>query len=585
MVDIFAFSPTTVLLCVAVLVLLWLLTRRPSGLPPGPPLLPFLGNVLSMSSDPRITFRRLRQRYGDIFSVYLFNKPLIVLNGYSTLKEAIVKNADVFSERPHTTLNDFIARGKGVVATSGELWREQRRFALNTLREFGAGRNIMEDKIHEEISQFIEAFEAEGGQGFDCKRLVCNAVSNVICSTVFGKRFEYTDPLFYYIFKSHGRKCCQCCILEDKIHEEISQFIEAFEAEGGQGFDCKRLVCNAVSNVICSTVFGKRFEYTDPLFITFLKAMDENVANVGAAGVLNVLPIVRFLPGDLFKFKKTMQNVEKIESLLIDPMTEEHLKNHDDDNVDDFIHAYIKEMRLRKAKQEDTTLDYDIFENCVSAYSGRKASVGPCFSENLKKVIADLFVAGTETTATTIRWTMIYLLNNPEIQERCFREIQENIGQSRLPSMKDKTSLPYMEATIMEVLRRADIAPTALPHTVPHDVQFRGYTFPKGVQVIAMLDSVLQDPDVWGDPDNFRPDRFLDASGKIVKKDEFIPFSLGRRVCLGEAMARMELFLFLTTMIQRFKFIPVDGQMPSLDGTMGITNSPRPFVMKAIPRV
>ncbi|XP_046585105.1 cytochrome P450 2U1-like [Haliotis rubra] len=493
MTEVFAFSPTTVLLCVAVLVLLWLLTRRPSGLPPGPPLLPFFGNALSMDSDPRITFKKLRQQYGDIFSVYLFNKPLIVLNGYSTLKEAIVKNADVFSERPHNTINDFITKGKGVVGTSGDLWREQRRFALNTLREFGSGRNIMEDKIHEEITQFTEAFEAERGQGFDCKRLVHNAVSNVICSIVFGKRFEYTDPLF----------------------------------------------------------------------ITFLKAMDEILANVVTAGVLNVLPIVRFLPGDLFKFKNTMQNVEKIESLLIDPMTEEHVKNHDDDNVDDFIHAYIKEMRLRKEKQEDTTLD----------------------SENLKKIITDLFVAGSETTATTIRWTMIYFLLNPEIQERCFREIQEHIGQSRRPSMKDKINLPYVEATIMEVLRRADIAPTALPHTVPHDVQFRGFTFPKGVQVIPMLDSVLQDPDVWGDPDNFRPDRFLDDNGKIVKKDEFIPFSLGRRVCLGEAMARMEVFLFLTTMIQRFKFIPVDGQMPSLDGIMGITHSPRPFVMKAIPRV
>ncbi|XP_046558211.1 cytochrome P450 2U1-like [Haliotis rubra] len=228
-------------------------------------------------------------------------------------------------------------------------------------------------------------------------------------------------------------------------------------------------------------------------------------------------------------------------------MIEEHLKNHDDDNVDDFIHAYIKEMRLRKEKQEDTTLDL----------------------ENLQRVIADLFVAGTETTATTIRWTMVYLLHYPEIQERCFREIQENIGQSRRPSMKDKTKLPYVEATIMEVLRRADIAPVALPHAVPHDVQFRGYTFPKGVQIIAMLDSVLQDPDVWGDPDNFRPDCFLDDSGTVVKRDEFIPFSLGRRVCLGESMARMELFLFLTTMIQRFKFVPVDGQMPSLDGIMG----------------
>ncbi|XP_071088224.1 cytochrome P450 2U1-like [Haliotis cracherodii] len=493
MMDTFAVSPTTVLLCVAVLAVLWLLTRRPSGLPPGPTLLPFVGNVLSMGPDPRITFKKLRQQYGDIFSVYMFNKPLIVLNGYSALRDAIVKNADDFSDRPHSFLNDFISKGKGLAATSGELWREQRRFALNTLREFGAGRNIMEDKIHEEISQFLEVFETERGQGFDCTRLVQNAVSNVICSTMFGKRFEYTDPRF----------------------------------------------------------------------ITFLKAIDENFANVGAAGVLNVLPFLRFLPGDLFKFKKMMRNIDTIKSQLVDSMIKEHLQKHDDDNVDDFIHAYIKEMRLRKETQENTTLDL----------------------ENLTMVITDLFAAGTETTATTIRWTLAYFLHNPGVQEKCFREIQENIGQSRRPSMQDKTNLPYVEATIMEVLRRADIGPLSLPHTVPHDVQFRGYTFPKGVLVILMLDSVLQDPDVWGDPDNFRPDRFLDDTGKIVKKEEFIPFSLGRRVCLGESMARMELFLFLTTMIQRFKFVPVDGQMPSLDGIMGLTHSPRPFLIKAIPRV
>ncbi|XP_046558220.1 cytochrome P450 2H2-like [Haliotis rubra] len=324
-----------------------------------------------MGSDPRITFKKLRQQYGDIFSVYMFNTPVIVLNGYNTLKDAIVRNADVFSDRPHSMVNDFIAKGKGLAATSGIVWREQRRFALNTLREFGAGRNIMEDKIHEEISQFLEAFEAERAQGFDCTRLVYNAITNVICSTVFGKRFEYTDPL-----------------------------------------------CN-----------------------TFMKAMEENFANLGTVGVLNVLPIMRFLPGDLFKFKITMQNIDTILSSFIKPMIEEHLKNHDDDNVDDFIHAYIKEMRLRKEKQEDTTFDL----------------------ENLTMAITDLFMAGTETTATTIRWTLVYFLHHPEIQEKCFREIQEIIGQSRRPSMKDKINLPYMEATIMEVLRRADIGPTALP--------------------------------------------------------------------------------------------------------------------------
>ncbi|XP_046363835.2 cytochrome P450 2J4-like [Haliotis rufescens] len=491
--DLFEFSPTTVLVLGVVLAALWLLTQRPAGLPPGPPLLPVFGNALSMGADPRVMFNNLRQTYGDIFSVYVFHKPIIVLNGYSVLKDAIVKNSDVFSDRPHSLLNNFILRRKGVVASSGDLWREQRRFALCTLREFGVGRSMMEDKIHDEVSQFLAAMEMEKSEGFDCTRLVHNAACNVICSTAFGRRFEYSDPLFR----------------------------------------------------------------------NFLKAIEECFETTGASCLLNILPMLRFLPGDLFGFKRTMDNVRMIESLFIQPMIEEHLNTHDDNKVDNFIYAYIKEMRHRQKQQESTSLNL----------------------ENLRTVITDLFVAGSESIATTIRWALVYFLKYPDVQEKCFQEIQENIGQSRQPSMKDKTNLPYVEATIMEVLRHADIAPVSALHTVPHDVHFRGFNFPKGVPVALMLDSVLQDPDVWGDPDRFRPDRFLDDTGKIQKKDEFIPFSLGRRVCLGEAMARMELFLFLTTMLQRFQFVPVNGQMPSLQGNIGLTHCPKPFLIKSIPRV
>ncbi len=150
--------------------------------------------------------------------------------------------------------------------------------------------------------------------------------------------------------------------------------------------------------------------------------------------------------------------------------------------------------------------------------------------DTLKKVVGDLFVAGSETTSTAIRWTLVYFLNYPDVQEKCFQEIKENIGLNRLPSMKDKTSLPYLEATIMEVLRFGMIAPTTVPHTVSRDVEFKGYMLRKGVIIMPVLASVLYDPDVWGDPDNFRPDRFLDEAGKVKKMEEFVPFSLGKCV-------------------------------------------------------
>ncbi|XP_067674837.1 cytochrome P450 2B4-like [Haliotis asinina] len=487
------FEVTTVaLFLVVVLVVLWLSMRRAPGLPPGPPLLPFLGNALSMQSDSRVLFKNLRQKYGDIFSLYVFHKPVIVLNGYNVLKEAIVKDADVFSDRGHSFLTDFYSKGKGIVGTSGDLWHEQRRFTLNTLREFGAGRTIMEDKIHEEIAHFVLAVEEKKGQGFNIERLVQNAVSNVICSIVFGKRFEYTDPVF----------------------------------------------------------------------VRFLKAMDELFKNSAISGILSVFPAVRYLPGDPFKFRKTVDSIDMVENLMIKPSIKDHLKDHDEENRDDFIHVYLKEIQRRQQKQETTTLDL----------------------ENLAKTVDDLFTGGSETTSTTIRWALVYFLNYPDVQEKCFQEILENVGQSRPPSMKDKTNLPYVEATIMETLRYGNIVPVTIPHTVPHDVQFRGYTFPKGISVVLNLDSVLQDKDVWGDPQNFRPDRFLDGEGKIQKREEFIPFSLGRRVCLGESMARMELFLFLTTMIQKFKFVPVKGEKPPLEGIMGLSLAPCEFQLKAIPR-
>ncbi|XP_041350185.1 cytochrome P450 2C23-like [Gigantopelta aegis] len=481
---------TTILVFVSVFLLLfWYLRRDNSGLPPGPGI---LGSMLAMKGgDPRPAFRKLREQYGDIFTVYFGTMQVTVMNGYDVLKDAFVKHGDKFTDRPKMFLTDELGDGgKGVIFSSGHVWSEQRKLMLSTLREFGMGKNLMEMKIKEEVVAVVDAIQTERGQVMDFKKLITVAVSNVVCSMVFGKRFEYTD-------------------------EKFSKFIDA---------------------------------------------LDDNFKSMGSTQLVSLFPFLRHLPGDLFKVKRLHESGKMINDELIDPAVKEHIRDFDENNINDYIDSYIKSVR-------DT---------------GETSSINYA---NLKKTINDLFIAGTESTATTIYWALLYFLHNPNVQEKCFKEINEKIGTSRLPSTRDKTGLPYLEATIMELQRHADISPLSGAHSPTEDLVFRGYSFKKGHAIFPNLHSVHRDPKVWENSDDFRPERFLDKEGKVVKPDELIPFFMGRRNCLGESLARMELFLFLSAMIQKFRFEKEEGvDTPPLSGVVGLTHSPLPFKCRAILR-
>ncbi len=119
------------------------------------------------------------------------------------------------------------------------------------------------------------------------------------------------------------------------------------------------------------------------------------------------------------------------------------------------------------------------------------------------------------------------MTNYPDIQTRVRQEIHDAIGPHKPPSMKDKPNLPFTEACILETQRMGDIVPLGVPHTTVEDIVFRGYDIPKGTTVMSNLYSVHRDPSVWENPHDFNPDRFLDSNGKIHKKEQLIPFSMG----------------------------------------------------------
>ena len=160
------------------------------------------------------------------------------------------------------------------------------------------------------------------------------------------------------------------------------------------------------------------------------------------------------------------------------------------------------------------------------------------------------------------------------------QELDQVIGPDRLPELDDKKNLPHLEAIITETLRLSSLVPLRVPRKTTVDTTLQGYSIPKGTTVLMNLWSLHHDPEIWDEPEAFRPERFLDEEGNFVppKADRFLPFSAGRRVCLGESLARIELFLVLARLLHSFKFEnPAGCDLPTLEPITGIVLMPRPF--------
>ncbi|KAK3100065.1 hypothetical protein FSP39_014192, partial [Pinctada imbricata] len=214
----------------------------------------------------------------------------------------------------------------------------------------------------------------------------------------------------------------------------------------------------------------------------------------------------------------------------------EHKETFNSSNIRDYTDSIIlaREEAEKEEREEDAAMLSDTY---------------------LVQILSDIFFAGLDTTRMTLDWFFCYMVAYPESQQKCQEEIDNVIGKDESPSASDRPNLCFTEACIMEAMRMGAVAGFGVPHATICDTNVAGYDIPKGTTVFINHWALHNDPNFWKDVDKFDPYRYLTKDGKMdMKPENWLPFSAGRRVCLGEPVARTELLLIASSFLKNFRF-------------------------------
>ncbi|XP_032995432.1 cytochrome P450 2B4-like [Lacerta agilis] len=435
--------------------------KKKSQLPPGPTPWLFLGNLLQKDVLPVYNFyKKLVDKYGPIFTVWIGPKPIVVICGYETMIDAFVNHAEEFGGRPAMPFMERVSKYHGPFTRNEAKWRELHRFTFSTLREFGMGKRTMSERIQEEALCLVEELVATQGQAFDPRRSFTCAVKNVICSVVFGNRFDYKDQV----------------LLENlRIMQDLMSYLRSLSMQ-----------------------------------------------------IYNVFPgIMAYLPG---QHRKVLADCGKMQAFIRERV-ESHRRTLDPQNLRDYIDCFLIRSEKKQTDPEDI-------------YS----------TEELVQCVFGLCIAGTLNCSDALVFSLMVMAKFPHIQAKVQREIDEVVGANRIPGMDDWVRLPYTNAVIHETQRFEKVSLEGFPRATTCRTEFWGYIIPQSTTVVPMLTTVHYDPLQWETPEKFNPGHFLDEKGQFRKRYAFMPFSAGKRACPGEALARMELFLFFSVLLQNFTF-------------------------------
>ncbi|XP_014368135.2 cytochrome P450 306a1 [Papilio machaon] len=513
------------------------------SLPPGPWGLPIVGFLPFIDrNQPHLTLTKVAKQFGPIYGISMGNVYTVVLSDHKLVREAFAKEA--FSGRAPLYLTHGIMHGNGIICAEGGLWKDQRKLVMMWLKSFG-------------MSKYSVSREK----------------------------------------------------LERRIAVGVNELLQNVKQASGAPIDLPSMLKNSLGNVVNEIIFGYKYPSDDKTWKWFRQIQEEGSHEMGVAGVVNFLPFIRF-------FSQSIQNTMRI---LIRGQAQTHA-----------LYAAIIEMRRKVLKIEAPEgAKYPLHENlfkqhpkgfikCIkySKHASEKEehyfdpeilipTDGECILDNFlleqKKrfdnnaetakymtdeqmfyLLADMFGAGLDTTSTTLAWFLLYMALHPEEQETVRREILSVLIDD---NDSDYTKLPRLMAAICETQRIRSIVPVGIPHGCTEDTYLGEYRIPKGAMVMPLQWAMHMDPDVWEDPEEFKPSRFLDEDGNLLKPQQFIPFQTGKRMCPGDELSRM-MSCGLITRLFRHMRVRLADEPPTeeeMQGTVGVTMTPPKKLYVCVP--
>ncbi|KAM9316092.1 cytochrome P450 2C15-like [Gastrophryne carolinensis] len=445
--------------------------------------------------------------------------------------------------------------------------------------------------------------------------------------------FDSATPTTHPLLQAPRTSPREVMLLADKIAGSLPLVImlmqvllrRAVRRIKGKPFDNSVILNAALSNIIVSILFNHHYEYDDPKLLKLLTTTSEINRNAGTpmAQLYNAFPsLVRWLPGS---HKVVLANAEELHSIIRGIL----MNQMDQLSVNDqksFVDAFLLRQKESEAPPEKPNFAQFVpspyraaflshfHDSKTAGNPGVKKTIAllsrqvwwPSFrkdareyvqackerpdpriyfsNENLTTLVVDLLLAGTETTAITLQWGLLLMMKYPEIQKNVQDEIHRVIG-SREPCFAHRKQMPYTDAVIHEIQRFANVIPVGIPRSTTQDLYFKGFFIPKGTHIALLLYSVLRDKEYFEKPEKFYPQHFLDSDGNFVNNEAYIPFAAGKRGCVGENLAKMELFLYFTTLLQHFTFQAPPGVELDLTADFGFTTSPLKHEICAIPQI